>query len=375
MLLGSLYRARFLPKWPPRSPRCTCAGARATPPRLFKTGLLAGICALALFVGSSGCAAVSSQSQTPPSQGPSPPPAQQHNVGQLTVGSTALSLGNAVVGTQTTAVVVAQNVGSGDVTLSQVIVTGSGFSAATPPLPATVPAGGTISITFQFTPQSSGPASGTATLLATGANPAISIALSGVGLAASSQLTALPSSLGFNSVPLGSSASQVATLVNAGNLPIVLSGAIPTQAEFSGAGLTPGMSLAPADSTTVTVTFAPSGTGLVNGSLLVTSNAANSPTAIQLSGLGIAPPAHFVSLSWQAVPGFANTYNVYRGTISGGPYTQQNAIPISATSFTDFGVSGSTTYYYVVTTVAYNGEQSLYSAEVSASVPPNVPVQ
>jgi hypothetical protein len=280
-------------------------------------------------------------------------------------------LGNAVVGTQNTAVIVAQNVGTGAVTLSQVIVTGSGFAAATPALPATIPAGGTITITFQFAPQSSGPASGSATLLATGTNPAISIALSGVGLAASLQLTALPSSLGFNSLPIGNSASQVVTLVNTGNLPVALSGATTTQAEFSAEGLSPGMSLAPTDSTSVTVTFAPSGAGPANGILLVTSNAANSPTTIQLSGLGITPTAHSVTLSWQAVPGFANTYNVFRGTISGGPYTQQNALPISATSYTDFGVSGGITYYYVVTTVTSNGAQSPYSAEVSASVPPD----
>jgi hypothetical protein len=336
---------------------------------LSKSELLAGIFALALFVSSTGCAALSSQSQASSSQGSSPSQAQQQTVGKLTIGSTALSLGNVVVGTQSTAVVVAQNVGSGAVTLSQVVVTGTGFAAATPALPATVPAGATISVTFQFAPQSSGPASGTATLLATGANPTISIALSGTGLAASSQLTALPSSLGFNSLPLGKSASQVATLVNTGNLPIVLSGATTTQAEFSAEGPTPGMSLAPADSTIVTVTFAPSGAGLANGSLLVTSNAADSPTAIQLTGSGIAAPAHFVSLSWQAAPGLANTYNVFRGTISGGPYTQQNALPISATSFTDYSVSGGTTYYYVVTTVSYNGQQSSYSQEVAASVP------
>ncbi len=371
MLLGSFSRARSFSRSSPRSPRCACAGARTAPPRLFRTGRLAGIFALALFVSSSGCGTLSSQSQAPPSQGTSPPPAQQQSSGELTICSTSISLGNAVVGTRNTAVVVAQNVGSGDVTLSQVVVTGSGFAAATPALPATVPAGGTIGVTFQFAPQSSGPASGTATLLATGTNPTISIALSGVGLAASLQLTVLPSSLGFNSVPLGNSASQVATLVNTGNMPIVLSGAVTTQAEFSAQGLTPGTSLAPANSTIVTVTFAPSGTGLATGNLLVTSNAANSPTAIQLTGLGTSPSAHFVSLGWQPAPGFANTYNVYRGTISGGPYTQQNAVPISATSFTDFGVSGGTTYYYVVTTVAYNGGESIYSAEVSAAVPPD----
>ena len=60
-----------------------------------------------------------------------------------------------------------------------------------------------------------------------------------------------------------------------------------------------------------------------------------------------------VSLSWTASSG-ATSYNVKRGTVSGGPYTTVGS-PTS-TSFTDTGLTNGTTYFYVVTAVNTNGE-------------------
>jgi cellulose 1,4-beta-cellobiosidase len=74
-----------------------------------------------------------------------------------------------------------------------------------------------------------------------------------------------------------------------------------------------------------------------------------------------------VSLSCQASPG-ATSYNVYRGTTSGGPYTE---IAVGVTNaYTDTAVTDGTRYYYVVT--ANNGtSESLYSPEANAT--PYVP--
>ena len=62
-----------------------------------------------------------------------------------------------------------------------------------------------------------------------------------------------------------------------------------------------------------------------------------------------------VSLAWTPSGGAAS-YNVKRGTTSGGPYTTL-ASPTGAT-YTDTGVSNGTTYYYVVTAVNANGESA-----------------
>jgi glucuronoarabinoxylan endo-1,4-beta-xylanase len=71
-----------------------------------------------------------------------------------------------------------------------------------------------------------------------------------------------------------------------------------------------------------------------------------------------------VSLSWTASSG-ATSYNVYRSTASGGPYSQI-AAGIAATSYTDGTVANDTTYYYVVTALNTYGE-SAYSSEVGVT--------
>jgi len=76
-----------------------------------------------------------------------------------------------------------------------------------------------------------------------------------------------------------------------------------------------------------------------------------------------------VGLSWSASSG-ATSYNVKRGTASGGPYTTI-ASP-TTTSYTDTSVTNGTAYYYVVSAVNTYGE-SANSSEVSATplaIPP-----
>jgi endo-1,4-beta-xylanase len=68
-----------------------------------------------------------------------------------------------------------------------------------------------------------------------------------------------------------------------------------------------------------------------------------------------------VTLSWNAASG-ATGYIVKRSTTSGGPYTVI-ANNISATSFTNTGLSNGTTYFYVVSAVNASGE-SANSAQV-----------
>jgi fibronectin type 3 domain-containing protein len=78
-----------------------------------------------------------------------------------------------------------------------------------------------------------------------------------------------------------------------------------------------------------------------------------------------------VSLSWDA-----NTesdlagYDIYRATISGGPYTKLNGSVLTNTTYSDPGLTNGTTYYYVVTAVDTSANISGYSSEVSATPHP-----
>lgn len=81
-----------------------------------------------------------------------------------------------------------------------------------------------------------------------------------------------------------------------------------------------------------------------------------------------------VPLTWTAsVSTTVVGYNVYRGTVAGGPYTQVNASPVSGTTYPDNSVAPGTTYFYVVTAVDPHNLASDRSAEVSATTPPLPP--
>jgi fibronectin type 3 domain-containing protein len=74
---------------------------------------------------------------------------------------------------------------------------------------------------------------------------------------------------------------------------------------------------------------------------------------------------HTVRLHWKASRG-ATSYNVYRGTVSGGPYKK---IGHSSTpSYVDSSPPSHIVLYYVVTAVR-GKQESEYSAEIKAKIP------
>lgn len=82
------------------------------------------------------------------------------------------------------------------------------------------------------------------------------------------------------------------------------------------------------------------------------------PTGLTATAAG----ANQINLSWTAVGG-ATSYNVYRSTVSGGPYTLVGSS--ATTSFSNTGLACNTTYFYVVTAIL--GCESAFSAQASAT--------
>jgi hypothetical protein len=80
-------------------------------------------------------------------------------------------------------------------------------------------------------------------------------------------------------------------------------------------------------------------------------------------------PPHSVSLGWSA-PTSPNIsyYKVYRGTVSGGPYSVLSN-RVTVTSYTDSSVQAGSTYYYVTTAVETSGKESAYSGVAQAVIP------
>src|ERR1019366_10496562 len=131
-------------------------------------------------------------------------------------------------------------------------------------------------------------------------------------------------------------------------------------------GVSTGQILTSGQTATLNVTFTPAATGSLPGTASVTSNATNSPAVISLSGTGVQPVSHSVTLNWTASTSAVSGYNVYRSTVSGGPYTKVNSTLVTTTQYTDSTVQAGQTYYYVVTSVDSSNVESTYSNEVSA---------
>lgn len=91
------------------------------------------------------------------------------------------------------------------------------------------------------------------------------------------------------------------------------------------------------------------------------------PPAAAPTGLSATGGDQRVVLDWadNPEPSLAG-YNVYRSTVSGGPYAKVNSTLVAGSSFTDTGLTNGTTYHYVVTAVDDLGRESGFSAQASA---------
>jgi fibronectin type 3 domain-containing protein len=89
-----------------------------------------------------------------------------------------------------------------------------------------------------------------------------------------------------------------------------------------------------------------------------------------VEGAPQAQQQHRVLLSWAAdTSPLVEVYAVYRSNTHGGPYTLVHSVPDTITSYTDASVLSGQTYYYVVTSVDSQGNESAYSSEASAAIP------
>jgi Bacterial Ig-like domain (group 2) len=159
-------------------------------------------------------------------------------------------------------------------------------------------------------------------------------------------------------------------------------GAASATVALSGAAGPAGTSATASNSGTFSFSSLPSGSYIITPSLAGYTFAPSSQsvtiTNANVSGVNFAATAtpHSVDLSWgaatienpvsgQVVVG----YNIYRSSVSGGPYTQLNAAPTPGLTYVDNTVSAGETLFYVCSTVDNLGNVSGYSNQTAATVP------
>jgi hypothetical protein len=188
------------------------------------------------------------------------------------------------------------------------------------------------------------------------------------------QLTPSASSLSFGNVTVGSSGTSQLTVKSTGNTNVTISKVTVSGTGFVLGGSAASVILDPSQTESYTVNFDPKAAGAISGTLTITSNAANSPLNIALSGTGVKTSAsnHTVALTWERSSTSSVTgYFVYRGTKPSGPFSQLNSSPESSPTYSDSTVSSGQVYYYYVTAVDSSNIQSADSNEVSVTIPAN----
>ncbi len=286
--------------------------------------------------------------------------------GALTANPTSLAFGSVQVSNSTSLSETLTNTGGSSVTISQANVTGAVFSVSGLTLPLTLTSTQSVTFTATFKPTSAGAVSGSLSVVSDASNSPLNIALSGTGTAAGT-LAVSPTSHSFGNVTVGVGSPLTGSLTATGASVTVASASL-NNSEFVLSGISLPVTLAAGKSAGFTVTFTPQASGATSASLSFSSNASNSPAVQSMTGTGTAAGQHTADLTWTASAD-AVSYNIYRSTVSGGPYTMINTSSVSTTAYTDSTVVSGDTYYYVATSVNASSEESGYSNQTTAVIP------
>ena len=239
-----------------------------------------------------------------------------------------------IASTSAAQTVTLSNTGTAALNISSITATGD--FAVSSNCGAGIGAGGFCTLNLSFKPTASGTRSGTLTLVTDAPDSPHSISLTGTGQGALATLNA--TSKTFASQNQGTtSPAQTITLSNTGGAVLSISSIVVT-GDFAMTGNC-GTTLTPVASCNISVSFAPTAVGALNGSVVITSDASNSPNTVSLSGTSLAVPV----LSFNpASLSFAETSVSSTSTAQTIQLTNTGAAALSLTSITatgDFAVT------------------------------------
>ena len=279
----------------------------------------------------------------------------------------SVNFGNVTVGTTDTQTMRLENTGAADLTITKLSVLGAGYSASGLSLPHTLAPGKDTTFTASFNPKGSGGHSGSIAISSNASSSPLSISLTGSGVTTNARLSVNTTSVNFGTTRVGTTLAKNVQVKNVGNTDVEIAS---VEAAGTGFKATGGVdvTLTPNQSTEVAITFDPKALGGIVGTLTILSNAPTLRVALEGQGGGQVVP-HSVTLSWEHSSSAVVGYNVYRGSVAGGPYTRINPSADLLTSFKDHTVLGGLEYFYVVTALDGRGIESGFSNQVSVTIP------
>jgi Abnormal spindle-like microcephaly-assoc'd, ASPM-SPD-2-Hydin len=208
----------------------------------------------------------------------------------VTLSPTSLSFGSVAVGATLTLPVTVTNSGQGGLTFNSVTHTGTDASSFshTSNCGATIPPGGSCTIQVSFHPTS--PANYSATLRLDNNAPDSPQLVSTTGTGSGAVMLISPSPVSFSNVVAGSTATVPVTVTNTGNTGLAFAsithgGANPSL--FSHTSNCGQSTVAAGASCTIQLSFRPTTNGSFSSTLVVTTNATNSPLTVNVNATAV----------------------------------------------------------------------------------------
>jgi hypothetical protein len=222
-------------------------------------------------------------------------PSKAHSQ-QFTVAPSALGFGNVPLGSSQTQTLSITNTGSRSVTISRILVNGTGYSLRGLSCPCPLYPRQTAHLKITFTPHAVGIESGSVLVNASLQTSrrlyrwkTETVALSGSGVSAAGRISASPVSLSFGNLPPGGSQSLTEILTNTESTSVTISQVSMSSGAFTVSGLSLPLNLGAGQSLTFSVVFTPTVSGAISGNLAILSNASDPQLNIALSGSGNSP--------------------------------------------------------------------------------------
>ena len=262
---------------------------------------------------------------------------------EISVSTNILNLPAAAVGSETQRSVTITNIGSADLILTNLIISGAGAENFTVSgcSSSTIAAGSSCELIVKFSPTTASSLPASLFVYHNAASFPKIIDL--VGETAVASIGIGPQQLTFEDVNIGSTAQRQVSISNTGTAPLIINSLTITGAD-SGQFSVAGCELAnvqPSATCILLITFAPTSAGTKTASVNISHNASNSPSTIDLAGAGRVSELVFdtTSLILPGTPvGSTYTANITATNTSTEPITINN-LQLTGTQSSDYSVS------------------------------------
>ncbi len=206
-----------------------------------------------------------------------------------TFAPTSLTFSSTAIGTTSAAKTITLTNSNAALTMGTITASGD-YAVSATTCTGTIAASKTCTISVTFTPTVTGTIPGTLTVADSGSGSPQVIVLSGTGTGTVTNTVSFsPASLTFTSEPIGStSASEGITLKNTGTSSLTIN-TVSASGDYKETDNCAGKSVAASGTCTINVSFGPTSTGTITGTITVADAAATSPQVVGLTGTGVAP--------------------------------------------------------------------------------------